>query len=171
MYVYFTTGTTDFLEKIANKHPDQHMVLMENENHGLLIHETEGNTVFNAPRSYEVIDTAGNLDGGGFIVMNNIPVTDEGRPLFEYRFKNRAGQIEKEPGFTAIRVLRPLKDNTYVILTMWQAEKFFTDWQNSNSFKKAHSKPSGASGEEKQPNIFAGPSFVTKYYLPASAEE
>lgn len=73
----------------------------------MLIHETEGNSLFHEPRPYEVLDAVGLL-GGEFIVCNNIPVTDEGRPLFEHRFNQRARLIEKEPGFVAIRVLRPL---------------------------------------------------------------
>ena len=72
--------------------------------------------------------------------MNNIPVTEEGRPLLEYRFKNRAGLIESEPGFIAIRVLRPIKSDTYVILTVWQKESDFLKWTNSKSFHQAHNK-------------------------------
>ena len=53
------------------------------------------------------------------IVLNNIPVTPEGRPLFEARFKNRAGKIENQPGFKALRVLRPKDSDTYIVLTLW----------------------------------------------------
>lgn len=57
---------------------------------------------------YEVLDAVGEMTGNaGFVVCNNIAVTEEGRPVFEHRFQNRAGLIEKEPGFRAIRVLHP----------------------------------------------------------------
>ena len=46
--------------------------------------------------------------------------------------------MENEPGFKAIRVLRPLEGDTYVILTLWEEEKAFQDWQQSNSYQEAH---------------------------------
>ena len=88
---------------------------------------------------YDVLDAVGEFKGQpGYIVCNNISVTDEGRPVFENRFKNRAGLIENEPGFQAIRVLRPLSNDTYVILTMWETEQNFKDWTESRSFENAH---------------------------------
>lgn len=92
---------------------------------------------------YDVLDAVGEFKGQpGYIVCNNISVTDEGRPVFENRFKNRAGLIENEPGFQAIRVLRPLSNDTYVILTMWETEQNFKDWTESRSFENAHKKTS-----------------------------
>ncbi|WP_369900747.1 antibiotic biosynthesis monooxygenase [Bacillus manliponensis] len=116
---------------------------------------------------YDVLDAVGEFNGqNGFIVCNNIPVTEEGRETFENRFKNRAGLIENEPGFQAIRVLRPLTDGTYVIMTMWETQQNFIDWTESRSFENAHKKrPAHAQPPhgEAQTSIFAGPSFVTKF--------
>ncbi|WP_242257182.1 heme-degrading monooxygenase HmoB [Bacillus cereus group sp. BfR-BA-01379] len=124
--------------------------------------------------SYDVLDAVGEFKGQpGYIVCNNISVTDEGRPVFENRFKNRAGLIENEPGFQAIRVLRPLSNDTYVILTMWETEQNFKDWTESRSFENAHKKrPAQAEGQapaqahphaEQQKSIFSRPSFVTTF--------
>ncbi|HDX9690825.1 MULTISPECIES: heme-degrading monooxygenase HmoB [Bacillus] len=123
---------------------------------------------------YDVLDAVGEFKGQpGYIVCNNISVTDEGRPVFENRFKNRAGLIENEPGFQAIRVLRPLSNDTYVILTMWETEQNFKDWTESRSFENAHKKrPTQAEGQpqaqahphaEQQKSIFSRPSFVTTF--------
>ncbi len=46
--------------------------------------------------------------------------------------------MENEPGFEAIRVLRPLEGDTYVILTLWEEEKAFQGWRQSNSYQEAH---------------------------------
>ena len=35
-------------------------------------------------------------------------------------------------------VLRPLSNDTYVILTMWETEQNFKDWTESRSFENAH---------------------------------
>ncbi|QUW27582.1 heme-degrading monooxygenase HmoB [Bacillus cereus] len=123
---------------------------------------------------YDVLDAVGEFKGQpGYIVCNNISVTDEGRPVFENRFKNRAGLIENEPGFQAIRVLRPLSNDTYVILTMWETEQNFKDWTESRSFENAHKKrPAQAEGQapsqahphaEQQKSTFSRPSFVTTF--------
>lgn len=167
MNVFITTGTYDFLKKLKDKHSNEKISIMQNGQNTLLLHETTGKTVFASPRRYEVVDGKGTIQDKGFVVMNNIPVTDEGRPLLEYRFKNRVGLIESEPGFIAIRVLRPIKSDTYIILTIWQKESDFLKWKNSKSFQQAHNKNVEEQQEKSivNPNIFAGASYVTKYTL------
>ncbi|MFE8700265.1 antibiotic biosynthesis monooxygenase family protein [Cytobacillus sp. FJAT-54145] len=167
MKLYITTGTYDFLKKLKDQNSQETIVLMQDGETNLLVHETSGETIFNEPRRYEVIDSSGTIENGGFVVMNNIPVTEEGRPIFEFRFKNRAGLIEQEPGFVGIRVLRPLNSDTYVILTVWENEKSFLDWQTSKAYEKAHEKRGTEKGvDQQQPNIFSRPSYVTKLIIP-----
>lgn len=166
MYLFIASGTPDFLEKLKQKHPGETMLLMQGTDHALLLHETGQKTVFSQPRRYEIIDQAGNMAAAGFAVFNNIPVTDEGRPLFEYRFKQRARLIESEPGFIAIRVLRPLDSDTYVILTLWENENAFLKWQQSKAYDKAHQKRGTADGIDQEKTIFPRPSYVTQYYVP-----
>lgn len=166
MNIYMTSGTYDYLKGIEDKYPNEMMVTMQSPDNAVLVHETSGPTIFKEPRSYEVINSSGSLENAGFAAVSHIPVTDEGRPLFEHRFKNRPGLIEKEPGFRAIRVLRPLKSNTYIILTLWKEERSFKDWQNSKSYELAHEKPGTESGIAKQPQIFSSPSYVKRYHIP-----
>ncbi len=164
MKLYMTTGTHDFLQKIMDQHPEETMMLMQGED-ALLLHETSGESVFESPRSYEVVDQSGTLESKGYVVFNNIPVSDEGRPLFEYRFKNRAGLIEEVEGFTAIRVLRPLDSDTYVIMTLWEDERSFLGWQESKQYEKAHAKRGTEEGIDNQKDIFPRASYVSKYYV------
>lgn len=123
----------------------------------------QGSPAGDGIEAYEVLDQKGKLEDGAFAVFNNIPVTEEGRELFELRFQNRAGLVEKEPGFAAIRILRPLDSDTYVILTMWEDESAFTNWQSSQAYSHAHKKRGTSEGIDKRPNIFPRPSFVTTY--------
>lgn len=85
MNFYMTTGTYDYMKKMRDKNPAETMVLMQGENTTLMIHETDGKTLFQTPRRYEVVDGTGELKEKGFFVFNNIPVSDEGRPVFEHR--------------------------------------------------------------------------------------
>lgn len=166
MNVYITSGTADFLMKMKEKHSGETLVLMNNNESAILVHESSGETLFNEPRRYEVIDSAGSLDQAGFAVFNNIPVTDEGRPLFEDRFLNRPRLIENEPGFVAIRVLRPLSSNTYIILTVWKNEGAFEAWQKSKAYEHAHKNRGTEAGiDSTKPNIFESASYVSKYYI------
>jgi heme-degrading monooxygenase HmoA len=166
MNIYLTNGTYLFMKKLKEDHSDQNLTLMQNAESTLLVHETEGKSVFQQPRKYEVIDGNGALKQGGFAVFNNIPVTDEGRPVFEYRFKNRARMIESVPGFLSIRVLRPMDTDTYVIMTIWENENAFHGWKNSSEYENAHAKRGTSEGTDNQKNIFARESYVTQYNVP-----
>ncbi|MGG3449515.1 antibiotic biosynthesis monooxygenase family protein [Domibacillus aminovorans] len=166
MNVYITNGTYDFLKTIQTKHTAEKIVLMEGTDGAALVHETNGKSVFESPRRYEVVDGAGNIEDRGYVVLNNIPVTDEGRPLFEHRFKNRAGAIENEPGFISMRVLRPLDSDTYVVFAQWEDVKAFDNWKTSDAFNHAHKKRGTQEGPDKQPNIFSGPSYLKTYTIP-----
>ncbi|ALO34377.1 antibiotic biosynthesis monooxygenase [Colwellia sp. MT41] len=77
-----------------------------------------------------------------FIVANRIPVAEEWQDEFENRFRKRAGEIDKQPGFVSMQILKPLSaDAPYVVLTHWQDENVFKEWINSDDFKLAHQNP------------------------------
>jgi heme-degrading monooxygenase HmoA len=163
MKIYKTYGTTDYLNKLKEKLSEEKVLMLTGEeDQSVLLHETNGESIFQEGTTYEVIDGTGEFLSAGFAVLNNIPVSDEGRSLFEYRFQNRARLIESEPGFVAIRVLRPLTTNTYIILTLWEKEKDFLAWQDSKAYNQAHKKR-GISDDGDQQSIFPRPSYVTKY--------
>lgn len=156
-----TSGTYDYLSSVKKDHPNQEILLMQEVDNTVAY--TEGDNVFSEPHTYEIVDGEGTFESDGYIVMNNIPVTDEGRPLFEDRFKNRAGAIHESPGFQALRILRPGEGNTYIVMTQWKDEKSFEDWKNSQAFERAH-KNSGPQSKEK-PSFSAGPAYLTKYTM------
>ncbi len=167
MNVFMTNGTFEYLKKIKKAYANENMILLGDLDNTLLLHETSGETVFKQPRSFEVVDSRGTIENAQFFVMNHIPVTDEGRPLFEHRFKNRDGLIDKQPGFAGIRVLRPLSNNIYCVLTLWENEAAFNGWKQSSAFEKSHKKSApgedGTAGQHQK--IFSGPSYTTKYSI------
>lgn len=167
MFIYITSGTYPFLKAIQKneENQDKHLFLLQNENATILLHETEGETIFKEPRQYEVFESSGNVGKSKFAVMNNIPVTDEGRPIFEYRFKNRSKLIDKQPGFAGIRVLRPCKSDTYIVLTFWKDEASFSAWKSSQAFGTAHGSEETPKTGKKKKKIFPRPAYVTKYNI------
>ena len=77
-----------------------------------------------------------------YIVANRIPVARGYEAMFEERFKNRAGQIDKQPGFVRMQVLKPESDNSpFIVLTTWEDEQAFANWVKSEDFKIAHQNP------------------------------
>ena len=77
-----------------------------------------------------------------YVVANRVFVKPQFGGEFEQRFKNRAGQINLQPGFRLMEVLKPQSDDTpYVVLTHWEDEQAFQNWVGSEDFKQAHQNP------------------------------
>lgn len=77
-----------------------------------------------------------------YIVTNRVPVATGYEVMFEERFRNRAGQIDKQPGFVRMQVLKPdMPDTPYLVQTTWQDKPAFEAWLKSEDFKTAHSNP------------------------------
>ena len=63
------------------------------------------------------------------VVANRVPVASGWEETFEERFRQRAGQIDKQPGFVSMKILKPQSDDTpYVVLTTWQDRAAFDAW-------------------------------------------
>nr|WP_295971180.1 antibiotic biosynthesis monooxygenase [uncultured Bacillus sp.] len=164
MNLFITMGTFDFLKKFKEKYPEERFLLMENEKNCLLLHETEGQTLFKSPRNYEVIDAVGILSAQfTYAVLQHFPVTDEGCPIFEYRFNTLSSVLEGTVGLGAVRVLRPLSSDTYIILTLWENAGFFKKWQHSETFAKTFSIKEKKG--KKLPQIFPRPSYISRYSI------
>ncbi|WP_431800240.1 antibiotic biosynthesis monooxygenase family protein [Halobacillus andaensis] len=161
MTVSMTNGTLNYLAKLQQEYPE--LLLMQDQDKTVAYYEGEKASFFAEGRDFEVVESSGEVQSTGFVVMNNIPVSDEGRPVFEDRFKKRAGSVENMEGFQAIRILRPVKGNTYVVFTQWRNEQSFENWKNSQAFEKAHEN-SGPQSKEK-PSFIDGKPYITKYQM------
>ena len=163
MEFYKWQGHRDEAMSIMASLPNSKLIYMSSGDEAALLQESAGGTVLPDAAAYQVLNAVGDINNGYFAVFNNIPVSPEGTEIFESRFSNRAGLVEKEPGFAAIRVLRPLDSDTYAILTLWDSEDDFKNWQESTAYGSAHAKRGTTEGIDKRPNIFPRPSFVTTY--------
>ncbi len=77
-----------------------------------------------------------------YIVANRVPVLPEWQEQFEDRFRTRAGQVDTQPGFVSMQLLRPVDaDSPYVILTTWRDKAAFQAWVGSEDFRLAHQNP------------------------------
>jgi heme-degrading monooxygenase HmoA len=164
-YVFIAYGSTDYLSTLRDTYESEKLYLLERDEGAALVHEaTSKHSFFNQGNEYEVIDGTGKLSTSGFVVFNHIPVSDESRALFESRFKNRPRLIEQAEGFMAIRALKPLNSDTYIVMSVWRNESNFKNWQQSKASKHPHKeRRTGEVTDEK--TSFPRPSYVTTYTL------
>ncbi len=77
-----------------------------------------------------------------YTVTNRVWVEADYREDFEQRFRRRAGEIDKQPGFLRMAVLRPLSDCApYQVVTTWESREAFDNWVGSEDFRAAHANP------------------------------
>ncbi|HLQ97238.1 MAG TPA: antibiotic biosynthesis monooxygenase [Candidatus Dormibacteraeota bacterium] len=160
MKAFMTNGTLDFLDKLARKHSQLHFYFMKNASSTLAYYESKQKSVFGAGREYVIRFESGQIQEEGYVVMNNIPLTEEGKPVFIDRFKQRQDDINQMPGFQAFRLLEPVKGNTYIIFTQWASEEHFEKWQESDEFAKSHHNQA-----VKPPAYFAKRPFISAYRM------
>lgn len=160
MNSYMTSGTASYLKSLIEQHPDLDIKMMEGADTAVLYYEAENKNIFESGRSFDQVITSGTISSEGYVVINNIPVTEEGRPVFEDRFKQRQQQVENTPGFQAFRLLRPLSGNTYAAFTQWQSKKAFDAWTESAAFKEAHAKK-----PSRPPAYYADRPYIKKYVM------
>jgi len=56
-----------------------------------------------------------------YVVTNRVTVAPEWREKFEERFHQRAGQVDKQPGFIRMDIMRPISEETpYLVVTVWE---------------------------------------------------
>src|SRR5256885_13357669 len=74
-------------------------------------------------------------------VANRIYVREEYAEAFEQRFRERAGLVDKMPGFISNLVLRPVTEgDPYVVCTAWESRSDFLNWVRSDEFVKGHAQ-------------------------------
>jgi heme oxygenase (mycobilin-producing) len=74
-------------------------------------------------------------------VANRIFVKRDFAEAFEARFRERAGLVDKMPGFVSNQVLRPVNEgDPYIVFTVWESRRDFLAWIQSDAFVKGHAQ-------------------------------
>ncbi|WP_277678510.1 antibiotic biosynthesis monooxygenase family protein [Gracilibacillus dipsosauri] len=151
MKAFMTNGTFEYLSKLEEQHP---FILMHNADTAIAYYEDDKNSsIFKTSRNYEVVLSQNDLQETGFIALTHLPITDEGAPIFELEFKETAKNITDHPGFIALRLLRPSKGKTYILLTEWRNKYAYQRWKNDE----------GMAIEQKP--YSAGPAYTNVYQV------
>ena len=164
MFLYVTSGTADFMEKVVEKNTKHPIILLHGNGNSVLLHETEKKSVFAVPRKFEVLDGSGELEQKGYYVFHNIPVTDEGRLVFEEQMLALTAPLKSDSSLIAFRLLRPIKAETYILLTQWSGPASYDVWKNSTHYQKLEPLVEGSTSSVQA--IFNGASYISIYIAP-----
>lgn len=75
------------------------------------------------------------------VTCNRIFVHPDYHAAFEERFRDRAGLVDRMPGFVAFHLLRPTEPgDPYIAMTFWQSREHFEAWTNSEEFQQGHAR-------------------------------
>lgn len=165
MNFYLTSGTPDFMERLVNKYGNENMILLHGGGNSVVMHETAKKSVFTTPRSFEVIDGNGTFEQRGFVAMQNVPVMDEARPVFEKQLLKSIAPLKSDPSLIAYRVLRPIKEEIYVVITQWAGPASFDTWTMSRHFQGELAALLDSSSSPTQ-NLFNAKTYTTTYTAP-----
>lgn len=157
MNIYLTTGTLSFLQSFQEKHEDRQLILMTNASTASLLQETEGKSLFQSARKYEVIDSFGPLSQEGFFAFYHIPISSENRPVFEHEAPKQLKALKEHHATSASRFLRPVKSDVYILLTVWESEQSYARW------KKAEKTLFPDFGPQKTQVLFTGNPYTTTF--------
>lgn len=100
-----------------------------------------------------------------YLVTNRVYVAEGWGETFEERFRQRAGRIERNPGFVRMEILRPEAEGLpYLVQSAWESKEAFDAWVGSEDFREAHADPMPA-------EAFAGKSEMERHTLVIAAGE
>lgn len=73
------------------------------------------------------------------VKINALEVPEHLHDTLEERFRDRAGEVEKMPGFEGFSLLRPTDEGgRYFVVTRWESEEAFQRWVESPGFEHGH---------------------------------
>ena len=75
-----------------------------------------------------------------FIGVNLVQVNPGREADFEEGFRQRAGLVERMPGFLAFEIWRPVDGREYVVMTRWRSRQDHDAWIRSPEFMAAHGR-------------------------------
>lgn len=160
-----TSGTPDYMEKLVEKHKKESLVLMHGQGNSVVLQETEKKTIFAVPRKFEVLKGAGEIDQRGYFVFINMPIVSDDRPVFEKKISDLLETFEQDATFISYRFLRPIKEETYILLTQWTGPASYDVWKNSTAYKNTWAAIVSGTQSSTQA-IFNASTYVTTYSAP-----
>lgn len=90
-----------------------------------------------------------------YIAMNRFKIKKGDEQTFIDIWKNRESHLDEMQGFISFNLLQGSESDEYTLFSshaVWESQQNFTDWTESEQFRKAHSNAG-----KKSPDIYLGP--------------
>lgn len=113
---------------------------------------------------YTIIENKGEIENKGYCVLNNVYVNEGMEGPFEARFLSRQSNLDTVDGYKALRVMKSESDMYYVILSLWETEADFHNWQDSTQYKSTHKNRGTKAGLDREV-VDREKSFNFRFYL------
>lgn len=167
MWASFTSGTYHFLQELTQKHRQTDFYFMRNNQSTLVYYEhKQKKSIFVSGKTFSILQTAGPIQAKGFITMEHIPVTDDGVKLFQDRLASLFPELVDRSGVTAMRALKGVKKQEFVIMTQWKNERYEQLWKESPFHKEQDLRQF-----TRLSAYFAERPFTNEYYMIEKDEE
>ncbi|WP_342388197.1 antibiotic biosynthesis monooxygenase family protein [Salinicoccus bachuensis] len=140
------------IPKNNNEHRGDSMILKDAEGKYKISLEEERAVVRQDSEEvhYAIIESRREVENAGYCVLNNIYVNEGMEAPFEARFLKRQSNLVTVDGFKAIRVMKAVSGPYYIILTLWEDEQSFHNWQDSEQYGETHRKRGTKSGLDRE---------------------
>lgn len=164
MNFYLTSGTPDFLLKLLTKYPEEKLILLAGPDKAVMLHETEGKTIFSMPQKYEVADCHGDLTQKGFYVIYHLSLEGSQSELLRQQFLDRNDRLKKNLGIMSYRLLMPKKRKEHVIfISQWGGDAAYEAWAASEEYAQHFATLFNVETTSVQ-KIFDGSSYISSYH-------
>ncbi|RDX00836.1 antibiotic biosynthesis monooxygenase family protein [Listeria kieliensis] len=125
-YIYITSGTEHYLRQILAEHPGEGIMLLQNYEHSILLHETSGASVFKEENTYRKLQSSGKMKGYGFVTLEYIMMQrDEEVPIFLQNYEQMVRQLHETPGLQCVQLGQSLTQNKFLVLAFWDSEMYY----------------------------------------------
>jgi heme oxygenase (mycobilin-producing) len=166
MNFYTTSGTADFLQKLIDKHPNEQLILLSGTDKTVVLHETEGKSIFSLPKKYEVAATHGPIEQLGYYVLHHFSADGGNRDVLLQQFKTALDTFKTDLSLRAFRLLKPKKGSEQIVfLTHWSGPHSYEAWLASDSYKNQFEQLLKIEASAVQ-KIFDGGNYVATYVAP-----
>ena len=165
MNFYVTSGTPDYMENLIAKNEKEPLILLHGNGNSVVLHESEKKSIFAVPRKFEILDSKGSFEQKGYFTFYNMPILSDERPVFEKKVLDVIPPLKTNDGVIAYRFLRPVKEDTYLLIIQWGGPATFEAWRNSESYQKTIA-PIIESSASTMLSMFNSSSYITTYSAP-----
>ncbi|UOB20046.1 hypothetical protein [Macrococcus armenti] len=161
MKTYITYGTEFFLKQIVKNHKHRNILTFAGEDNTYLYEETNDDTLFSAPQSFEVLMQDNTLLELPTLMIYFV-VSESRQDVFDTNVLPLQS-LKQYEGYHAFRLLKPLRGETYVYTLQFHTKAHLNDFKKSSFYRNYLSEEAL---KQYQAQDFINNIYYTKHLAP-----